>query len=251
MADKPIVKPGVKAGKPALKAKAPVPGLSVDRPATTAPVSAVPVMAPADGPKTEPAAFQASPVEHSQATPALETPPAPEREPVPAQAEPATPKASIKDLKEKIMATQPSFDAAKVTETVTAAFSDMQAQAKVAYDKGTAAVSELTDFAKGNVEAVVASGKILAGGVQELGKSAADETKAAYEVVTADLKELAAVKSPTELFQLQGKIARRNFDAMVAAGTKNSEAVMKLAQDMFAPLSGRMHMAVEKISKVA
>lgn len=170
---------------------------------------------------------------------------------VAAPAAPAAPRPSIKELKEKIMASKPTIDTEMMTESVSAAFAEMQEKAKAAYEKGTAAMSDMTDFAKGNVEALVESGKILAGGVQDLSKVAVEEAKSAYEVATADLKEMAAVKSPTELFQLQGRIARRNFDAMVATTSKNTEAMMKLASDVFAPLSGRVNVAVEKISKAA
>ncbi|MBS1239839.1 MAG: hypothetical protein H6R45_545 [Proteobacteria bacterium] len=38
---------------------------------------------------------------------------------------------------------------------------------------------------------------------------------------------------------------------MVAYGSKNTEAMIKLANDSIAPLSGRMNVAAEKIAKVA
>jgi phasin family protein len=163
---------------------------------------------------------------------------------------------TIAQLKEKIMATAPINQNMKqatdtATETVTDAMNEAQSRAKAAYEKGTEAVGELTDFAKGNVEAVVESSKIIASGMQDLGRTYAEEAKTAYEQMTADLKELAAVKSPTELFQLQGKIMRRNFDTLMAASSKNSEAMMKLANEAFAPLSGRVNVAAEKISKVS
>ncbi|MFC4254432.1 TIGR01841 family phasin [Altererythrobacter xixiisoli] len=128
---------------------------------------------------------------------------------------------------------------------------ELQTRAKAAYEKGTEAVGEATEFAKGNVEALVESGKILAGGVQDLGKSYVEEAKSAYETMTIDLKEMAAVKSPTELFQLQSKILRRNFDSLVATSSKNSEALVKLAGDAFAPISGRVNVAAEKLTKTA
>jgi len=71
------------------------------------------------------------------------------------------------------------------------------------------------------------------------------------DLIAADIKEMAAVKSPTELFQLQGKIMRRNFDAMVAATSKGTEAGMKLANEAIAPISARVNLAVEKFSKAA
>ena len=60
-----------------------------------------------------------------------------------------------------------------------------------------------------------------------------------------------APNAPAELFQLQGKLARRNFDAMVAYSSKSTEAVTKLANEAFAPISGRISLAASKISKAA
>jgi phasin family protein len=155
---------------------------------------------------------------------------------------------TITELKEKIMATAKTPDFAK---PVTDAVAEIQTKAKAAYEKGTETLTEATEFAKGNVEALVESGKIFAAGAQDLGKGYVEEAKSAYETLTADLKEMAAIKSPTELFQLQGKIARRNFDALVATSSKNTEAAIKLATDAFAPLSGRVTLATEKLAKVA
>ena len=130
------------------------------------------------------------------------------------------------------------------------AINEIQLRAKKAYEKSTAMAGEFSEFAKGNAEAVVESGRILAGGVQELGQTYVQETRTAYETMTADLKEAAAVKSPTELFQLQGRLMRRNFDTMVAYSSKNSEAMLKLASDAFAPISTRLSVAAERVSKI-
>ena len=161
----------------------------------------------------------------------------------------ASPEPTLSELKEKIMATAKTTT--DYTKPVADAVDDFQARAKTAFDKGTEAVAEATEFAKGNVEALVESGKIYAAGVQDLGKTYVEDAKSVYETFTADVKDLAAVKSPTELFQIQGKIARRNFDAFVAASAKNSEAWFKLANDAFVPLSGRVNVAAEKLSKAA
>ncbi len=158
------------------------------------------------------------------------------------------PKHTLSELKDKIMATAKTTDFSK---PIVDAVSEFQTKAKAAYDKGTEAMTEATEFAKGNVEAMVASGKILAAGAQTLGKGYVAEAKSAYETMTGDMKDMAAVKSPTELFQLQGKIARRNFDMFVAMSSKHSEAMMKLANDTFLPLTGRVNIAAEKLAKVA
>jgi phasin family protein len=158
------------------------------------------------------------------------------------------PRFTVTELKEKIMATAKTTD---FTKPITDAVSELQSKAKTAYDKSAALAAEATEFAKGNVEAVVESTKVYAAGVQDLGKTYAEEAKSAFETMTADIKELAAVKSPAELFQLQAKLARRNFDALVAYGSKNTDAVSKLATEAFAPISGRISLAAEKISKAA
>jgi len=170
----------------------------------------------------------------------------------PAPAKTTEPKLSVSELKEKIMATaQKTVGTTDFTKPMADAVSELQTRAKVAYEKSTEVATEVTEFAKGNVEAFVESSKIFAAGAQSLGKTYVEEAKSAYETMTGDVKELAAVKSPTELFQLQGKIARRNFDVFVANSSKNTEAFLKLANDAFAPLTGRVEVATEKLAKVA
>ncbi|QZH75914.1 MAG: phasin family protein [Erythrobacter sp.] len=160
-------------------------------------------------------------------------------------------KPSVTQLKEKIMAAKTPDYTNVLTATMTDAVKEMQERTQTAFEKSTSAMTEATEFAKGNVEAVVESGKIFAESVQTMGKSYADEAKSVYETATADIKEMASIKSPTELFQLQGKIMRRNFDALMAMTSMGTDATMKLANDVMAPISGRVNLAAEKLSKVA
>ena len=127
----------------------------------------------------------------------------------------------------------------------------MQTRAKAAFEKGGEMTSQVTDFHKGNIEALVESGKILASGMQDMGRTYVEEAKTAADTVQDDVKKMAAIKSPTEFFQLQGEIARRNFDAMVATTSKNTEMMMKLVNEAFAPISSRASVATEKFSKAA
>ena len=136
---------------------------------------------------------------------------------------------------------------AKVKEAVTEA----QDRAKLAFEKSQAFAGEAGEFTKGNVEALVESGKVLAAGLQDMGKDYVVEAKSAFETVQADLRELAAVKSPADFFKLQGEILRRNFDAAVVTGSKNSEKVVKLANEAFAPIQNRVSLAIEKVKQAA
>ncbi|MBB4612791.1 phasin family protein [Novosphingobium taihuense] len=139
----------------------------------------------------------------------------------------------------------------EITEKMTAAFKEAQEKAKAALEKSQAAFGDAGAFAKGNVEAVVESSKIFASGLQEMTKGYVEETKSAFEAMTADVKDLTTVKSPTEFFEKQSALLRKNFDAAVAASSKNSEAMLKLANEAFQPISTRVSLAVEKIKHAA
>lgn len=154
----------------------------------------------------------------------------------------------ISQLKDTIMTTTKTTD---FTAMFSGVVTEAQEMAKAALEKSTAAIGEYGDFAKGNVEAVVESGKIMAAGVKDLGETLVADGESAFETMTADAKELAAVKSPADFFKLQGDLMRRNFDAAVAYGSKQSEAMLKLASDSVAPISGRVSIAVVKIKKAA
>jgi phasin family protein len=151
-------------------------------------------------------------------------------------------------LKDTIMATAKNTD---ITATAKEVFADVQARAQTTYAKSTVLAAEATEFTKANVEAVVESGKIFVAGAQELLKDNIETGKTVIETVTEDAKKVAAIKSPTELMQLQGEIARRNFDALVSYGSKRTEAWVKLYNEAFAPISNRVSVAVEKVKKAA
>lgn len=137
------------------------------------------------------------------------------------------------------------------TDQAQAAFADLSTRAQGAYDKTREYAGEAVEFSKGNVEAVVESGKILAEGVQGMAKDAIENGREAVSAVTADAKDYAAVRSPSALVELNSQIASRNFDAMVAQTTKNVEAWTKLATEAFAPIQNRVSIAVEKARKAA
>ena len=183
-------------------------------------------------------------------TAAAKTTPASSTKGAPAKATPAK-RSSISQLKDTIMATANKTTNIEYTAKAKEMAADMQTRAKAAYEKGTEMTKDAVEFQKGNIEALVESGKILAAGMQDMGRTYMDEAKSAAETVQGDVKKFAAIKSPTELFQLQGEIARRNFDAMVSTTSKNTEAMLKLANEAFAPVSNRMSLAVDKVSKAA
>ena len=147
---------------------------------------------------------------------------------------------------------------AKIMETIEtnvakaqAFFADFNDRAKAAVEKSTVLIAEANEFAKGNLEAVVESGKIAAKGLESFGQDAADYGRKSFETATAALKSMSAVKSPTELFKLQSDFFRTSFDSYVAEASKNTAALIKLAGDAAQPLSNRVAVAAEKAKLAA
>lgn len=156
---------------------------------------------------------------------------------------------TIPQLKEKIMSNATTQK--DLSKFFDGAVNTVKTQTKAAIAKGTVVAGEVSELSKGNIEAVVESSKIFATGLKDIGSDYVAEGKSAYETATGDFKKLASIKSPTELFQLQGELLRRNFDAAVAFGSKETEKLVKLSNDTFAPISNRVSLMVDKASKIA
>ncbi|NYT42561.1 phasin family protein [Sphingomonas sp. R-74633] len=132
-----------------------------------------------------------------------------------------------------------------------ALFADWNDRTKAAVEKSTKLVEEANDFAKGNVEALVESGRIAAKGFEGLGQDAAEYSRKSFESATAAMKSFSSVKSPADFFKLQSDFFRTSFDSYVAEASKNTEALIKLASDAAQPLSNRVAVAAEKVKTAA
>jgi phasin family protein len=182
--------------------------------------------------------------------PALEAAPA---APTPAEAAPTS--ASIADVTSAPVSTKgyafmatvaPEFTK-PATERFQAMFGEANDRAKAAVERSAKLAEELTELTKGNVEALVASGRVAAKGAESLTQEAAEYSKKSFESATGALRSFAAAKSPVELIQLQNDFAKTSFDAAIAEASKLSETWVKLAGDIFQPLSSRFAVAAEKI----
>lgn len=131
------------------------------------------------------------------------------------------------------------------------AFADINARAKAGVEKSTKAMEEISDLAKGNVEALVESSRIAVKGVETLGQDAAEYGRLTFEKATATMKSLAAIKTPAEFFQIQSELLSSAFDGFAKEAAKNSETMLKLAGDVVQPLSSRVSVVTEKVKSLA
>jgi phasin family protein len=118
-------------------------------------------------------------------------------------------------------------------------------------ERGTRLLEEMTELTRGNVEAIVASSKVAARGVETLGQEAAEYGRKSFEEASAALKSFAEVKSATDFFKLQSDYARSAFDSLVAESSKISEQVIKIAGEVAEPITSRYSVAAERVKNIA
>jgi phasin family protein len=236
------------------------------KPAAKAPVKRAPVKSTKSASVPAKAKPVPTPAPVVAETPAIEQPAAPilETAPVETPAVETVIEAVIETVTETVAAAAEQAPATikkevtKMNDTIKDAaekgqayFAEFSAKAKAAAEKSAKAFEDINEFGKGNVEALVESGKIAAKGFETLGQDYADYARKQFEGTTAALKGFAAVKSPTEFFKLQADFVRGQFDSFVAESSKNTEAVLKLAGDVAKPISNRVALAAEKIKVAA
>lgn len=145
-------------------------------------------------------------------------------------------------------ATNTMHDAAQSAgHKATEMFGDMNTRAKDAMAKGTKAIEEFVEFSKENMEALATSSRVAAKGAEEIAKYGAEYGRSTIEKANATAKQFAAVKSPTEFFQLQGEVAKQTLDALVAEGSKFTENYLKLLGEVTQPISNRVAVAADKM----
>ncbi|WP_174279353.1 phasin family protein [Sphingomonas bacterium] len=137
------------------------------------------------------------------------------------------------------------------TDQTQAMFGDIRHGTEGAMAKGQALFADLNDMTKGNVEAMVESGKLAAAGLQTLAQDRAAFVRGQFETATAAMRSMTSVKSPTEFVKLGGDYVRQQFELMVAETSRSTEAALKLAGEVAQPISNRWALAAEKMKQAA
>jgi phasin family protein len=193
-------------------------------------------------PKNPPAAPKAQPAQVKTA------PPAPKAQPVKAVAQAAA--TTTRQINERT--TEMQNEATRIAnENAQAVFGDLNERAKNSVERSTRIIEEMTDLARGNVEALVASSKVAARGVETLSQEAAEFGRKSFEEASAAIRTFAEVRSATDFFRLQSEFAKTQFDAVVAESSKISEAVLKLAGEVAEPITSRYSVAAERVKNIA
>lgn len=111
------------------------------------------------------------------------------------------------------------------------------------------AAEEAAAFGRGNAEALAKSAQAYVSGVQDLSRQAVAMVQGLADQALESAKALSGVRSLKEATEIQAGLARTAFERTVNDATKLQETALKVAEQSFAPLSARMTLAVEKMSR--
>ncbi|WP_162906760.1 phasin family protein [Algihabitans albus] len=108
---------------------------------------------------------------------------------------------------------------------------------------------EFSTLNKGNMDAFVKSGTIVAKGFESLSKEMMGFAQEAMEANMAAAKKVFGAKNLQEMLDLQSGMARTNFDKVMAESAKLAELSAKVANEAVEPLQACMQATFEKASK--
>jgi phasin family protein len=127
--------------------------------------------------------------------------------------------------------------AANVFEEVTAASRE---SVRENFDKGMAAMSEMTAFGRENMEAWAASAAAAQRGAETISARAVAFTKSTLENHMAATKSLMTSKSVQEFVERQTEYAQTSFQAYVKELNSMSDLFAGVAKDALKPINERM-----------
>jgi phasin family protein len=111
------------------------------------------------------------------------------------------------------------------------------------------ASEEAVEFGRGNFEAVSKATQVYVTGMQDLSRQTVTMFQAFSEQAIEAAKTLSSLKSLKEAADFQASFAKTAFERAVADATKLQEASVKLAEAAIEPISARMTIAMEKMTK--
>jgi phasin family protein len=139
-------------------------------------------------------------------------------------------------------------EAAKSTvEQFTAA---SNAAFKDGMEKTLAAMNDVNDHSKKNLEALVASVTAAAKGAEAIGAQTMALSKKAFDDQISAARSFAAAKSLQEVVELQSTYARSWLETYIAEAGKLTEAVSVSVKDSMKPLNERVTDMVERFQAV-
>lgn len=131
------------------------------------------------------------------------------------------------------------------TEAATKNFEQGFEMARKQMDEAMKGFDQLSVFSKENVEAMIASTNAAMKGFETLNAELLSFSKKSMEDSVAAVKALSSAKNVREYVDIQNSLAKDSYDNFVTEASRVSEVAMKLTNDVFEPISGRVSVATE------
>jgi len=128
-----------------------------------------------------------------------------------------------------------------------AAMEQITAKSREAVEHSMKSLDEMTEMARGNVEALLASARAASAGIESIANHISEVSKKSFEDASTAMKAMTSAKTPNEMMQLQSDFAKAQFDSSVAEMSKLTEMMMKLAGEVFEPVQNRVAIATDKV----
>jgi phasin family protein len=116
-------------------------------------------------------------------------------------------------------------------------------------DRGMKAFEEFNASARGNIEAWSAAGRAAAQGVEAMVQQAAEYSRKTFEHATAAMRQLSTARTANEVFQVQNDFMKGQFDAFVGEFSRMSETMLRVASEVFEPITSKMAEATHRATE--
>ncbi|MFH5924035.1 phasin family protein [Roseomonas xinghualingensis] len=141
-----------------------------------------------------------------------------------------------------------SFAAAGTSQMRTAMERSME-QASKAAEGSMKAAQELAEFSRGNAEVLAQVAQTWMSGSQDISRQAFAFAQSLTDHALESARALSGVKSLKEAAEIQTTYARGTLDRVISETAKLQEASYRLAEQVAAPVTQRMTLAVERAAK--
>lgn len=109
----------------------------------------------------------------------------------------------------------------------------------------------VSNFAKENLDAVMASANIAAKGAEKIAAEAVSASKTSMEQNIAAAKEFSTIRTFDQLVSAQTQFSKQAFDQYVSQATKMGDLFIALSKEAAEPLNGRVSAFSEQFVKKA
>lgn len=110
---------------------------------------------------------------------------------------------------------------------------------------------QLVTFNQGNIEALVKSSQVVATGLQDLSKLMAASAQATIDDAMSAFRAMTNVRSLKDAADLQATFARSAVEKALTQSSQVAETSFKVAEQAFAPINGRLSVAMQSFGRAA